>query len=144
MKLGLTEKQYNHLFTLLKEQGEPEAGTSSAQSGGKGYPEVGKWESGVTRGPGNQVGVTKWADVVGSKLTRGKGNPLKEQSTPNLIPIGDNYNKLFKGKEKPKPPIPAIEKYSNNQQMDKNGKITYPYEKKIWRVTIFIGIIKVL
>lgn len=135
MKLGLTEKQYNHLFTLLKEQGEPpasepESGTSDKQAGGQGYPEVGKWESGVTRGPGNQVGVTKWADVVGAKLTRGKANPLKEQSTPNLIPIGDNYNKLFKGKEKPTPPIPAIEKYPNNQQMDKNGKITYPYEKK--------------
>jgi len=84
MKLGLTEKQYNHLFTLLKEQGdspasEPTAGTSSKQSGGQGYPEVGKWESGVTRGPGNQVGVTKWSDVVGSKLTRGHGNQLKEQ-----------------------------------------------------------------
>ena len=89
MKLGLTDKQYNNLLTLiseteLEEQAEPppadpEAGTSSKQSGGQGYPSVGKWESGVTRGPGNQVGVTKWADVVGSKLTRGKANPLKEQ-----------------------------------------------------------------
>jgi hypothetical protein len=41
------------------------------------YPETGKWESGVTRGPGNQIGVTKWEDVVGSTLTRGKANPLK-------------------------------------------------------------------
>jgi len=140
MKLGLTEKQYNHLLTLISETeleeqseppaAEPEKGTSDKQAGGQGYPEVGKWESGVTRGPGNQVGITKWSDVVGSKLTRSKGNQLKEQSTPNLIPIGDNYNKLFKGKEKPTPPIPAIEKYPNNQQMDKNGNITYPYEKK--------------
>jgi hypothetical protein len=87
MKLGLTEKQYKEIISKLVEQSEaepvspePESGTSSAQTGGKGYPEVGKWESGVTRGPGNQIGVTKWSDVVGSKLNRGKGNPLKEQN----------------------------------------------------------------
>ena len=59
----------------------PTAGTSSKQAGGQGYPEVGKWESGIERGPANQVGVTKWADVVGSKLNRGKANQLKEQSS---------------------------------------------------------------
>ena len=84
MKLGLTEKQYKDLLTLVAEQAdapaaEPEAGTSDKQAGGQGYPEVGKWESGVTRGPANQIGVTKWADVVGAKLTRGKANMLKEQ-----------------------------------------------------------------
>ena len=57
----------------------PTAGTSDKQAGGQGYPEVGKWESGIERGPANQVGVTKWADVVGSKLKRGHANPLKEQ-----------------------------------------------------------------
>ena len=56
---------------------QPSAGTSDTQSGGQGYPQVGKWESGVQRGPGNQIGITKWSDVVGSKLTRGKANPLK-------------------------------------------------------------------
>lgn len=137
MKLGLTEKQYNNLLTLVSETeleeqaeppaSEPEKGTSGKQSGGQGYPEVGKWESGVTRGPGNQVGVTKWSDVVGSKLNRGKANQLKEQLTPNLT---SNNTKLFKGKEKPTPPIPAIQKYPNNQQMDKNGNITYPYNAK--------------
>jgi hypothetical protein len=105
MKLGLTEKQYNNLLTLiseteLKEQAEPppstpESGTSSKQAGGQGYPEVGKWESGITRGPANQVGVTKWADVVGTKLTRSKANQLKEQKTPigkiNLDP--PNFNR---------------------------------------------------
>jgi hypothetical protein len=113
MKLGLTDIQYNSLLTVLQEQGEtpaaePEKGTSDKQSGGQGYPSVGKWESGVTRGPGNQVGVTKWSDVVGSKLTRGKSNPLKEQSSyekgiwnrstkqldnmdKNLTPIVDFY-----------------------------------------------------
>jgi hypothetical protein len=87
MKMGLTEKQYKHILSKLSEQSEaepvkaePEAGTSSTQSGGTGYPEVGKWESGITRGPANQVGVTKWSDVVGSKLTRSKANQLKEQN----------------------------------------------------------------
>ena len=94
MKIGLSEKQYNRILTYVSENkeisedeevptSEPEAGTSSKQSGGQGYPEVGKWESGVTRGPANQVGVTKWADVVGSTLKRDKSNQLKEQTEPN-------------------------------------------------------------
>ena len=91
MKIGLSEKQYNRILTYVSENeeiredegvpaAEPEAGTSSKQSGGQGYPEVGKWESGVTRGPANQVGVTKWSDIVGSTLKRDRANPLKEQS----------------------------------------------------------------
>lgn len=52
-------------------------GASTGTGGGTGYPEVGHWESGVSRGPGNQLGKTKWADVVGSILKRGKGNQLK-------------------------------------------------------------------
>jgi len=91
MKLGLTERQYKLVISeVVKNQEiaeqeepvnpEPEAGTSSQQAGGKGYPEVGKWESGVTRGPGNQIGITKWSDVVGASLKRGKANPLKEQN----------------------------------------------------------------
>jgi hypothetical protein len=91
MKLGLTERQYKLVISeVVKNQEigeqeepvnpEPEAGTSSQQAGGKGYPEVGKWESGVTRGPANQVGITKWSDVVGASLKRGKANPLKEQN----------------------------------------------------------------
>ena len=90
MRIGLSEKQYNTILLHVSENkeiteddevpaAEPEAGTSSKQSGGQGYPEVGKWESGVTRGPANQVGVTKWSDVVGSTLKRGKANQLKEQ-----------------------------------------------------------------
>ena len=137
MKLGLSEKQYKHLLTLISEtelleQGEPpasepEKGTSDKQAGGQGYPEVGKWESGVTRGPGNQVGVTKWSDVVGAKLTRGKSNQLKEQS---IVKSNQNNIKLFKGKEKPTPPIPAIEKYPNYSQIGNNGKTKYPYDAK--------------
>jgi hypothetical protein len=68
---------------------EPTAGTSSTQSGGQGYPTVGKWESGVTRGPANQIGVTKWSDIVGSTLKRGKGNPLKEQVLTGIATQGD-------------------------------------------------------
>jgi hypothetical protein len=87
MKLGLTDNQYKNLLNSLQEQAEapaaePEKGTSDKQSGGQGYPAVGKWESGVTRGSGNQIGVTKWSDVVGAKLNRGKANQLKEQSIP--------------------------------------------------------------
>jgi hypothetical protein len=82
MKIIVSEKQYNLLKGKIMEQGEdpsaaqPSAGTSSSGSK-QGYPEVGKWESGVTRGPANQVGVTKWSDIVGSTLKRGKANPLK-------------------------------------------------------------------
>lgn len=88
MKIIISEKQYKLLLgdktqkLDMSEQGEdpaaaqPTAGTSSAGSK-EGYPEVGKWESGVTRGPANQVGVTKWSDIVGATLKRGKSNPLK-------------------------------------------------------------------
>ena len=90
MELCLTETQLRNLIknTLkTKELGEqetpvnpePKSGTSDKQTGGSGYPEVNKWESGVTRGPANQVGVTKWSDVVGANLKRSKANQLKEQ-----------------------------------------------------------------
>lgn len=78
MELLLTKKQ---IISLLEQDATaaqaPTAGTSDKQAGGQGYPEVGKWESGIERGPSNQIGVTKWADVVGSKLKRGKANQLK-------------------------------------------------------------------
>ena len=92
MKLAISERQLKYIISEkienkeVKEQdtasstaadAQPTAGTSSTQSGGQGYPEVDKWESGVTRGPGNQVGITKWSDVVGSTLKRDKANPLK-------------------------------------------------------------------
>ena len=83
MELLLTKKQ---IISLLEQDATadpaaqaPTAGTSDKQAGGQGYPEVGKWESGIERGPANQIGVTKWADGVGSKLKRGKANQLKEQ-----------------------------------------------------------------
>ena len=60
------------------ELGEEDAAPAPASSSGGGgkppYPTVTKWESGVTRGPANQIGLTKWADIV--KITRGKANTL--------------------------------------------------------------------
>ena len=89
MDLIINEKQLKHLVSNgfdnqeIKEQdvdptaAQPTAGTSTTQSGGQGYPEVGKWESGVTRGPANQIGTNKYADVVSATLKRSKSNPLK-------------------------------------------------------------------
>jgi hypothetical protein len=87
MKVQVSEEQFKKIISELNDEevteqetpvaAAPSAGTSSTQSGGTGYPAVGKWESGITRGPANQTGVTKWADIVGANLKRGKANPLK-------------------------------------------------------------------
>lgn len=67
-------------YTTTKngEIGEQDAAASGGgTSGGSGkpvYPTVTKWESGVTRGPANQIGLTKWRDIT--KITRGKANTL--------------------------------------------------------------------
>jgi hypothetical protein len=60
----------------LGEQDAAAAAPSTASGGGSKppYPTVTKWESGVTRGPANQIGLTKWADIV--KINRGKANTL--------------------------------------------------------------------
>jgi hypothetical protein len=83
MKIQISERQYELLLGQTKtpkqieEQpdpsaAQPSAGTSSSGSK-QGYPEVGKWESGTGReGPANQIGVTKWSDIVGSKVSRNK------------------------------------------------------------------------
>jgi len=94
MRLVITEKQLKELIRLtsnnqeLKEQGTgegaPEAGTSSD---GEKKTGASKWESGVTRGPANQVGVTTWSEIVGSKISRGKANPLSEQETNSVVQI---------------------------------------------------------
>jgi hypothetical protein len=96
MELSLSQRQLSFLIKQSVNQrlkiyeqdassdptaAQPTAGTSANQSGGQGYPEVGKWESGIERGPGNQISITKWSDVVGSKLTRGHANQLKEQDS---------------------------------------------------------------
>tara|TARA_R110001592_G_scaffold179749_3_gene421582 strand:+ start:33803 stop:34894 length:1092 start_codon:yes stop_codon:yes gene_type:complete len=51
--------------------GGVESGVSDA--GGTGAP---TWESGISRGHANPVGMTHWAD--NHNITRGKGNPLTE------------------------------------------------------------------
>lgn len=57
------------------EIGEEDAAPAAGGGGSNAaYPTVTKWESGVTRGPANQIGNTKWSDIV--KLTRGKANTL--------------------------------------------------------------------
>lgn len=58
-----------------EELGEQDAAAATGGGGAKPkYPTVTKWESGVTRGPANQIGLTKWRDIV--KITRGKANTL--------------------------------------------------------------------
>ena len=56
------------------ELGEQDAAGGGGASGGKAYPTVTKWETGINRGPANQIGVTKWKDIV--KINRGKANTL--------------------------------------------------------------------
>ena len=93
MKIIINEKQYKKLIdsdldeedTAAAEPSISTAGTSptpssssSSSDSSTGYPQVGHWESGVTRGPANQIDdKSKWADIVGSTLKRGKANQLK-------------------------------------------------------------------
>jgi hypothetical protein len=56
---------------------EQDGETSSTDTGGDkpDYPTVTKWGTGIARnGPGIQIGLTKWSDIV--KITRGKANTL--------------------------------------------------------------------
>ena len=65
-------------FTNSASDGELDEQEGTAPAGGGGakpsYPTVTKWESGVTRGVANQVGLTKWREIT--KITRGKANTL--------------------------------------------------------------------
>jgi len=53
----------------LGEQDDAAAGSTAPSS-----PAMNKWETGLTRGPANQLSVTKWSDSY--QPQRGKGNPL--------------------------------------------------------------------
>ena len=102
MKVIISEKQLATLIarpimglgeaddTYTSEPSISTAGTSSSSSSTDDigsspgaedmppYPEVGHWESGLTRGPANQIATkANWSDDVGSKITRGHANPLK-------------------------------------------------------------------
>lgn len=80
------KQDIDYIIQLMKEYtktpnkgefGEQESsggGTSGGGGGSTGYPTVTKWESGVSRGPANQIGLTKWKDIV--KINRGKANTL--------------------------------------------------------------------
>jgi hypothetical protein len=61
-----------------KELDEQDAATSGADTEASAvkpdYPTVTKWETGVVRGPANQIALVKWSDIV--KVTRGKANTL--------------------------------------------------------------------
>jgi hypothetical protein len=69
-------KRYTPKKDFDGELEEQDAAPAAGGGGGEAaeYPTVTKWESGVTRGPANQIGLTKWRDTV--KLTRGKANTL--------------------------------------------------------------------
>ena len=74
----------DNLISLMKsgnsvdsELGEQDAAAGGASAGGgtkPAYPTVTKWETGLTRGPANQIALSKWGDIV--KLNRGKANTL--------------------------------------------------------------------
>jgi len=72
MKIKISEKQFKMIQENLNEQETADASTTQQTT-----TSATKWESGVTRGPANQIGNTKWSDTVGSTLKRGKANPLK-------------------------------------------------------------------
>ena len=82
MKLTITEKQLKSIISKQIEEQDAASATPSSSGGGStsgggtGYPTVNKWESGVSRGPANQIGVTKWSDIVGQSLKRDKANRL--------------------------------------------------------------------
>ena len=78
MKIIVSEKQLSMIAERYVEIGEQSDGTETGTGEPVGSTTAGskKWESGVTRGPSNQIGVTKWSDIVGSKITRGKANPI--------------------------------------------------------------------
>ena len=89
MRLVITEKQLRDIVRRrfpnqeISEEGDataaaPEAGTSSDGDTKTG---MSKWESGVMRGPANQIAVTRWKDIAGVTPARGKANPLWEQAS---------------------------------------------------------------
>lgn len=115
MKIALSEKQLRLITSMTEADSDTSAGSgadsttpsaaSSAQSSKAGYPAVDKWESGITRGPANPIGVAKWSDVVGSKLNRGHANPLNEQGG-----FGNYYGNDIDVRTKEKAAVEAAEK----------------------------------
>jgi hypothetical protein len=75
---------------------EDEAGGEGATSSAA-YPTLNKWASGRADGPSNSGSLTKWAEVVGSKLVKGPGNKPNKSgervwvSGRKFGPTGNNY-----------------------------------------------------
>jgi hypothetical protein len=79
--IGLFKKYSETTESILEQEGAAAAAPPSGggeSTGGSKYPTVTKWDSGVARGPANQIGNTKWSEIV--KLTRGKANPIDTKS----------------------------------------------------------------
>jgi hypothetical protein len=80
----MTIDDYINVLNLLSNEEETQefkeqdsggsSSTGGSTTGGKGYPTVTKWETGLKRGTANPVKLGKWKDVV--TLTRGKANTL--------------------------------------------------------------------
>jgi len=90
MKILISEKQLKKIIDSISEteideqetvDPTPKSGASQKQKGGDGYPEVSTWSdvvgSKLTRGSANQIKNTKWSDTVGSILKRDAANQLK-------------------------------------------------------------------
>ncbi len=75
MKIIISEKQLELLLSDKRDIDEEDLTSSDTSS----YPEVGKWSTDLDRsGPANQIDTkSRWSEIVGSKLTRGKANKLK-------------------------------------------------------------------
>lgn len=71
MRIMVSEKQLQNILSNEREMGEQEDGTGPTTIAGSK-----KWETGIERGPANQLAVTKWSDIVGIKISRGKANPI--------------------------------------------------------------------
>lgn len=106
MKIALTEKQLKTIATKLTSEtdvdeqnepvsAEPKTGASDKQAGGEGYPEVTKWSdivgSKVSRGPANQLGNTKWSEIVGTQVSRDAANQLKEHVFEGHVTTNGRY-----------------------------------------------------
>lgn len=146
MQLVITERQFKKLASqfdeneLIDEQdagdAAPEAGTSSD---GEVKTGASKWESGVTRGPGNQIGVTKWSETVGSKITRGKANPLSEQAkAPKLKPKFELKPETFKASSDY---FATVDSYNKRKIKDLIQHTTYVYKQKDGE-NFFVNLVK--
>jgi hypothetical protein len=137
MRIALSEKQIKLITSIVEADSDtttsastttststPTSGgaTSTASSGKASYPQVDKWESGITRGPANSIGITKWADVVGSKLTRGHANPLNEQGKPNTTPT-KTQTRL--------PTNSELEKYYNPKPVNTKTQTRLPTDSEL-------------